>query len=110
VTVTTPSGTSATSTKDQFTYGAGPPPGAIPSPLAGGWQLNGSAKLVPSGTPPNLQLTAALSNEAGTAFWPTGVPGVRRLHRWRKRWRRPHLHDRRRQRHEAHSPRRRREW
>jgi len=48
----------------------------IPSPTAGGWQLNGSASLVTSGTSANLQLTAATANEAGSAFWPTAVPGV----------------------------------
>jgi len=76
VTVTTSGGTSVTSSSDQFTYGAGPPPGAIPSPVAGGWQLNGSAKLMSTATPPDLQLTAAVNNQAGSAFWPTAVPGV----------------------------------
>ncbi len=76
VTVTTTGGTSTASSADQFTYGAGPPPGAIPSPLAGGWQLNGAAKLMPSGSPPNLQLTAAATNQVGSGFWPNAVPGV----------------------------------
>ena len=76
VRVTTPAGTSATSTNDQFTYSAGSSPTVIPSPTAGGWQLNGSATLVSSASPPNLQLTAATANEAGSAFWPTAVPGV----------------------------------
>jgi len=76
VTVTTPGGTSLTSANDQFTYSAGPPPGAVPSPVAGGWKLNGSATLVTTATPPNLQLTAAKTNQAGSAFWPTPVPGV----------------------------------
>ncbi len=76
VQVTTPGGTSATSANDQFTYSAGSPPGVIPSPTAGGWQLNGSSTLVSSASPPNLQLTAATANEAGSAFWPTPVPGV----------------------------------
>jgi hypothetical protein len=35
VTVTTPIATSATSPVDQFTYGAGPPPYVIPSPVGG---------------------------------------------------------------------------
>ena len=37
---------------DQFTYGAGPPPGTIPSPVSGGWQLNGSAQLITTASPP----------------------------------------------------------
>jgi len=45
----------------------GPP--KIPDPSAGGWQLNGSSKL--EGT--SLVLTAAASNQAGSAFWPTAV-------------------------------------
>ena len=71
-----PQGTSATNANDQFTYSAGTSPRAIPSPTAGGWQLNGSSTLVSSSSPPNLQLTAATANEAGSAFWPTAVPGV----------------------------------
>jgi hypothetical protein len=76
VRVTTPAGTSTTNANDQFTYSAGSSPVVIPSPAAGGWQLNGSATLVASASPPNLQLTAATTNEAGSAFWPTAVPGV----------------------------------
>jgi hypothetical protein len=76
VRVTTSTGVSATSANDQFTYSAGSSPVVIPSPNAGGWQLNGSATLVSSGSPPNLQLTAATTNEAGSAFWPTALPGV----------------------------------
>ncbi len=38
----------------------------IPDPAAGGWQLNGSAAL----EAPSLVLTGAVSNEAGSAFWP----------------------------------------
>ena len=76
VRVTTPTGTSATNANDQFTYSAGSPPGVIPSPTAGGWQLNGSAALISSASPPNLQLTAATTNEAGSAFWPKAQPGV----------------------------------
>ena len=49
---------------------------AIPSPVAGGWQLNGSASVVSSASPPNLQLTSATGFQAGSAFWPTAVPGV----------------------------------
>ncbi len=41
----------------------------IPDPTAGGWQLNGTAKL----EAPNLVLTTATSNQAGSAFWPTAV-------------------------------------
>ncbi len=43
--------------------------GVIPDPTAGGWQLNGNAIL--SGGA--LQLTAASSNQSGTAFWPTAL-------------------------------------
>ncbi|HEX4656335.1 MAG TPA: hypothetical protein VH307_03030, partial [Streptosporangiaceae bacterium] len=50
--------------------------GAVPSPVSGGWQLNGTAQLNPAGSPPNLQLTAAANWKAGSAFWPTAVPGV----------------------------------
>jgi hypothetical protein len=73
VTVTTPSGTSKTLTDDQFTYGAGPPPGSIPSPVSGGWQLNGTAQVVSTASPPNLQLTPATNWQVGSAFWPTPV-------------------------------------
>ena len=76
VRVTTPGGASATSANDQFTYSAGTSPVVIPSPTAGGWQLNGSATLVSSASPPNLQLTAATANQAGSAFWPKAVAGV----------------------------------
>jgi len=76
VTVTTPGGTSATSGADQFTYSAGSPPGTIPSPVAGGWQLNGTAAVVTSTSPANLQLTPATTSKAGSAFWPTAQPGV----------------------------------
>ncbi len=41
----------------------------IPDPSAGGWQLNGTAKL----ESPNLVLTTATANQAGSAFWPTKV-------------------------------------
>jgi hypothetical protein len=76
VRVTTPEGTSATNANDQFTYSAGTSPVVIPSPTAGGWQLNGSSTLMSSASPPNLQLTAATTNQAGSAFWPKAVPGV----------------------------------
>ena len=77
VTVTTPGGTTATGSDDtQFTYIAGPPPGSVPSPVAGGWQLNGSSQLVTTASPPNLQLTDATNWQTGSAFWPTPVPGV----------------------------------
>ncbi|HEY7138106.1 MAG TPA: IPT/TIG domain-containing protein [Acidimicrobiia bacterium] len=76
VTVTTPISTSTTSEDDQFTYTAGPPPNVVPSPVSGGWQLNGSAQLVPTATPPNLQLTQTVNWQAGSAFWPTPMPGT----------------------------------
>jgi PQQ-like domain/Protein of unknown function (DUF1573) len=41
----------------------------IPDPSAGGWQLNGNAKL----ESPSLVLTPASGNQAGSAFWPTAV-------------------------------------
>ena len=74
VTVTTPGGTSATSAADQFSYAAAT--FSVPSPVAGGWQLNGSAVLNTGTSPPNLQLTPATNNEAGSAFYPTAIPGV----------------------------------
>ncbi len=50
-----------------FTNTYTPPNGSlIPDPSEGGWQLNGSAAL--EGT--SLALTQAVSNQAGTAFWP----------------------------------------
>src|SRR5581483_1076395 len=76
VTVTTPGGTSATVAGDRFAYTAGGAPGAVPSPVAGGWQLNGSAQLMPFASPPDLQLTPATNWQAGSAFWPTSVPGA----------------------------------
>ncbi len=76
VTVTTTGGTSTTSAADQFTYGAGPPPNSIPSPVSGGWQLNGTAQVIATTTPANLQLTPATNYQVGSAFWPTPVPGV----------------------------------
>jgi hypothetical protein len=76
VTITTPGGTSATSSADQFTYAAAPPPGTIPSPVSGGWQLNGNAVLNSTASPPNLQLTPATNWEVGSAFWPKAVTGV----------------------------------
>ena len=45
------------------------PPTKVPDPTVGGWTLNGSAKL----TATELQLTEAVSSQAGTAFWPTAV-------------------------------------
>ena len=76
VTVTTASGTSKTLTDDQFTYAAGPPPGTIPSPVAGGWQLNGTAVLNTTASPANLQLTPATNWQSGSAFYPTPVAGA----------------------------------
>ncbi len=43
--------------------------------MAGGWQLNGSAALVTAASPANLQLTQTTNYQAGSAFWPTPVPG-----------------------------------
>jgi len=51
-------------------------PVSIPSPVAGGWQLNGTSLINPTATPPNLQLTPATNWKVGSAFWPTAVPGV----------------------------------
>ena len=76
VTVTTPGGTSPIIDDDEFTFSAGSPQGSVPSPVAGGWQLNGSAQLVTRASPPNLQLTPATNWVAGSAFWPMPVPGV----------------------------------
>ena len=76
VTVTTATGTTKTLTDDQFTYTAGPPPGSIPSPMSGGWQLNGTAQIVTPASPPNLQLTPATNWQVGSAFWPTPVGGA----------------------------------
>ncbi len=73
VTVTTPGGTSATSAADQYTYTAGTP---VPSPVSGGWQLNGTSVLNTTASPPNLELTAAVNWQAGSAFYPTPVPGA----------------------------------
>ena len=42
---------------------------SIPDPSAGGWQINGNAKL----EAPSLVLTTATSNQKGSAFWPTKV-------------------------------------
>ncbi|HEY1740913.1 MAG TPA: IPT/TIG domain-containing protein, partial [Acidimicrobiia bacterium] len=73
VTVTTPGGTSAVNASDAYTYNA---ISTIPSPVSGGWQLNGSSQLVTSASPPNLQLTSATNWVAGSAFWPLPVPGA----------------------------------
>ena len=72
-------------------------PYSIPSPISGGWQLNGTSLLNTGASPPNLQLTPATNDEAGSAFYPLAVPGVgierglRRLYRLRHRRRRAHL-------------------
>ena len=76
VTVTTPGGTSATSVADQFTYFTGTSPYLVASPIAGSWQLNGSAQLNSTGSPPNLELTSATSYQAGSAFDPVPVGAV----------------------------------
>src|SRR5262249_37673018 len=75
-TVTTASGTSKTLADDQFTYTAGSPPGAVPSPVSGGWQLNGAAQIVSTASPANLQLTPATNWTVGSAFYPTPVAGA----------------------------------
>ena len=49
---------------------------AIPSPMSGGWQLNGSAQLITTPSPANLQLTSATNWQAGSAFYPAPVAGV----------------------------------
>ena len=77
VTVTTPTGTSA----GQPGRRRSPTPrvrrrDTIPSPVAGGWQLNGSAAIVNTPAPANLQLTPATNWLAGSAFCPTPVPGA----------------------------------
>lgn len=52
------------------TWTATPPPTTIPSPVLGGWRLNGTALI--SGT--ELELTPATGTlRAGSAFWPTSV-------------------------------------
>jgi energy-converting hydrogenase Eha subunit A len=76
VTVTTGGGTTATLTDDRFTYIAGPPPGSIPSPVSGGWQLNGTAVVNATASPPSLALTPATNWVAGSAFYPTPVAGA----------------------------------
>jgi hypothetical protein len=76
ITIVASAGTSTTNVNDQFTYIDGPPPSSIPSPVDGGWQLNGSAQLVSSASPPNLQLTPATNWVTGSAFYPTPVPGA----------------------------------
>ena len=74
VTVTTPAGTSATNAVDQFSYMTGSY--SIPSPVAGGWQLNGTSVLNTGASPANLELTAATNWQAGAAFYPTPVPSA----------------------------------
>ncbi len=76
VTVAAVGGTSATGSADRFTYAAGLAPNQVPSPVAGGWQLNGSALLNSTASPPNLQLTPATNWQVGSAFSPVPVPGV----------------------------------
>ena len=75
VTVTAAGGTSATTGGDRFSYTAGAA-NRVPSPVGGSWQLNGSASLNSTATPPNLQLTPATNWVAGSAFSPTPVPGA----------------------------------
>ncbi len=48
----------------------------VPSPVVGGWTLLGSSSVVSSTSPATLQLTSATANQAGTAFYPTAVPGA----------------------------------
>jgi hypothetical protein len=45
----------------------------IPAPSAGGWSINGTASLVTGG----VQLTPNAQDQAGTAFWPTGVSSAK---------------------------------
>ncbi|HEX4015252.1 MAG TPA: IPT/TIG domain-containing protein [Frankiaceae bacterium] len=75
VTVTTNGATSTTNAGDHYTY-VSAPPGTIPSPVAGGWQLNGTAQVIAAATPANLQLTPATNWVSGSAFYPTPVPGA----------------------------------
>ncbi|MEA2215198.1 MAG: hypothetical protein QOK19_759 [Solirubrobacteraceae bacterium] len=60
-------GTNTVALSNTYTSSEGPP--KIPDPSAGGWQLNGNAKL--EGT--SLVLTTAAGNQAGSSFWPTAV-------------------------------------
>jgi hypothetical protein len=61
-------GTNTVALSNTYTPSGGEGP-KIPDPSAGGWQLNGSTKL----EAPNLVLTTATGNQAGSAFWPTTV-------------------------------------
>jgi hypothetical protein len=48
---------------------------SIPDPTAGGWQLNGDAAIVNTGSSDVLQLTdAATQYQVGSAFWPATLP------------------------------------
>src|SRR5215469_13496530 len=48
----------------------------VPSPVLGGWQLNGTAALNTTASPPNLELTPATNWVTGSAFYPTPVAGA----------------------------------
>ena len=46
---------------------------AVPPPTAGGWQLNGAARLIGAA----LQLTPASTSQRGSAFWPHALASAR---------------------------------
>src|SRR5215469_2163541 len=50
--------------------------GTVPSPVSGGWQLNGTAMVNATASPPNLELTPATNWVTGSAFYPTPVTGA----------------------------------
>ncbi|UUY05629.1 PKD domain-containing protein [Svornostia abyssi] len=52
-----------------YTPPAPPPPGGVPDPAVGGWQLNGVASM----TGGALQLTPASADVKGSGFWPETV-------------------------------------
>jgi hypothetical protein len=62
-------GVNTVALSNTYTPSGGEGPPKIPDPSAGGWQLNGTAKLESA----NLVLTTATGNQAGSAFWPTAV-------------------------------------
>ena len=110
VTVTTPEGTSATSSADQFTYISGS--GALHDPLAGVRGLAaerlGAAQYDRLARQPAADLGA--TGRRDRPFTQRGPRcrdhcQLRRLHRFGLGGRRAHLHPRRRQRHPTHGPR-----
>ena len=68
-TIATNGGTATISLAGTGTSTAGGGGGTVPSPIAGGWQLNGNAAI--AGT--SLRLTNTTTDVAGSAFWPTPV-------------------------------------